>query len=264
MIQQSHNGFRIVAQVEYRHTSALLSTAKNIISNKCHNCACLLRRLLRYHRKYPNREYVIQKALSYNKTIAQEITTDSVDSSRKILLLEARAAHLYWEAVETLIYSNDDAWKRTYPHAKDPYNIAFNIGYTFLARKIREEIVFSKRSEEIGIFHIERNNHDPLVYDIMELYRQPVVDSVVVALFTKKKQAHNEISAVDIARLIKKLEQQWERPVMYRGKCFPIREMVSFELHHFATCIEQATPWHPELYPWGHNWNCNTYRTKRK
>ena len=95
---------------------------------------------------------------------------------------------------------------------------------------------------EIGIFHIERNNHDPLVYDIMELYRQPVVDSVVVALFTKKKQAHNALSAVDIARLIKKLEQQWEMPVMYNGKCFPIREMVSFELHHFAICVEQAVP----------------------
>lgn len=253
------SGPRVVAQVRYRDTPAALAAAAALIARKCRNSAALLDKFRPYQRRYPERATALEQSIRRLAVIKGRAAR--VSSGRSALfLLEAHAARAYWAGVQNLVARHDPAWKRQYPHARDPVNLLLNTGYTFLARWVREAIQAAGLLPEVGFFHAIAAGREPLVYDLMELFRQPVVDAVVLPILTKKKRPVARLSERDMRRAVAHFHEQWERPFWYRGQCLPLWQIAEREAVSLARAMLGGRPWAPYRHPWGHGWTCVGYR----
>lgn len=57
-----------------------------------------------------------------------------------------------------------------------------NFGYAFLEREVRIAIISQGLDPRIGFLHSNNDRKDSLVFDLMELFRQPVIDRLVLTL----------------------------------------------------------------------------------
>lgn len=253
------SGPRVVAQAAYRGTPAASVTAAALVARKCRNCASLLKKFLLYQRRYPERARRLESAIRTLERAAEQLSIQP-PRAPALFLAEAHAARAYWAGVGTLIAQHDLSWTRRYPHARDPVNLLLNTGYTFLAQWVGEVIRAAGLLPEIGIFHATAGGKEPPVYDLMELFRQPAIDAVVIPLFTKKKRPTRAITQRDVRRAVAKFHEQWERPFWYRGRCLPLRGIAEAEVVSLVRAMARGVAWEPYRHPWGHRWTCVHYR----
>ncbi len=253
------SGPRVVAQVRYADVVPARRTAAAIVARKCRNEAALLTKFLPYQRRYPERSAVLVRSVRRLQTLSERLE-GAPPTRPAVFLQEAHAARAYWAGVSVLLSQHDPAWKRRYPHARDPTNLLFNTGYTFLTRWVRDAVQGAGLLPEIGVLHAVADGKEPLVYDLMELFRQPAIDAVVIPLLTKKKRLLPRLSDRDIRRAVARFHEQWERPFWYKGQCVPLRQIAERECIALGRAQLRGKPWQPYHHPWGHGWTCVGYR----
>ena len=84
-----------------------------------------------------------------------------------------------------------------------------NYGYAFLEREVRIAALMCGLDVRIGFFHANDGRKDALVFDLMELFRQPVVDRLVLSLLNLKvlkpddfDRSKDDCRLTDSARLL--------------------------------------------------------------
>jgi len=100
--------------------------------------------------------------------------------------LEGRAARKYWNGIKIAVAVGDDWSGRKGRGAKDPFNAALNYGYGILYGQVERAIVLAGLDPYAGFVHVDRPGKPSLVLDLIEEFRQPVVDRAIIALFNKK------------------------------------------------------------------------------
>ena len=78
-----------------------------------------------------------------------------------------------------------EAWEwngRNRRPPKDPVNSLLSLGYTMLEQEVRIGIAGSGFDPRIGFLHSSDGRKDSLVFDLMELFRQSVIDHLVLSL----------------------------------------------------------------------------------
>lgn len=74
---------------------------------------------------------------------------------------------------------------REHRGATDVVNMALNYGYGFLLNQVWLAVYRAGLEASIGLLHTSRRRTPGLVFDLMEPYRQPVVDRTVLSLVGK-------------------------------------------------------------------------------
>lgn len=84
---------------------------------------------------------------------------------------------MYFSAYELILENTEWVWKgRSRRPALDPANALLNYAYAFLEREVRTAIVGAGLDPRFGFFHSNNGRKDSLVVDLMELFRQPIID----------------------------------------------------------------------------------------
>jgi len=104
----------------------------------------------------------------------------------KLMSIEARAAEVYWLWFGKMLGGDVAFPGRKKRGAKDPVNSLLNLGYAILFRKVFTAILLAGLDPYAGFLHSDRSGRASLVLDLMEEFRQQVVDRVVMKMFTKK------------------------------------------------------------------------------
>lgn len=68
-----------------------------------------------------------------------------------------------------------------------------NYGYAILASEITKEILHQKLDPYIGIIHADLNKKTSLTYDMIEEYRQQIIDKTVLTLINTKQVNEEDI-----------------------------------------------------------------------
>jgi group II intron reverse transcriptase/maturase/CRISPR-associated endonuclease Cas1 len=148
------------------------------------------RALLLYHSKYRRRDAVVRRRLM-DAAVAigeclQGLGRVSGWPMRKarpeIFLTEARAAAHYWEAFGALVPPHIGFRRRVHPGAEDVVNKALNYGYMHLLSRVWVAVHRAGLEPSLGLLHTGRRRSAGLVFDLMEPFRQPVVDKAVLGL----------------------------------------------------------------------------------
>ncbi len=167
---------------------------------------------------------------------------ETVEEARAdILAIEGRAAQHYWEGVRDLLVEEHGWPGRETRGADDLINSLLNYGYGVLASKVQQALVLAGLDPYGGFIHADRAGKHSLVYDLIEEFRQAVVDRAVLALLNRRMDlAMEEGKLSDPTRrlvaekVLERLEQGAER---YEGKKRSIRAILHAQARHIATYV---------------------------
>lgn len=101
-----------------------------------------------------------------------------------IMGYEGNASASYWKSILAIIPDEFGFKDRSGRYASDPVNAMLNYGYGVLEGECWRVIHYSGLDPYGSFLHVDRPGKASLVYDIMEEFRQQIVDKSVLKIFS--------------------------------------------------------------------------------
>lgn len=245
-------------QVHFSEDSVGSETAINIIQQKIRNQRGLL--LSRFQSTKRGGQFVLQKSINHSTARLNKIGIDlrslnsnSIGVRQKIFLSEAHSAQAYWKTFALLIGNSD--WKRAARRRSDLANNLLDTGYHMLFQKIERIVRETGLAPEIGLLHSESTSL-PLVYDLAELWRQPLVD-IAVLNFLRRHRLKIDNEGNHVAPVLADIKRRIEeRTVRYEKECIRAEWVIRREIIALRKNIEANIPWQPMRYLWSRSQYC--------
>ena len=181
LCNEKQSATRLLRQLEiFRDTEKQVELSREVISEKILNQCNLLKR---YGKTLENDK--LERAIKKINLAAESLK--SFKTVEEIRGAEGIASKNYFNAFPLLIDQNRWKWKGRSQHpANDPINSLLNYGYAFLEREVRISAAVFGMDARIGFFHSNDGRKDSLIFDLMEFFRQPVIDRFILSLLNKK------------------------------------------------------------------------------
>lgn len=178
----------------------------------------------------------------------------------QIMGYEGDAAKRYFGMLAKILPKDLQFEGRVRRPPRDPVNTCLSFAYTILGNQILVAIAVAGLEPFAGFLHSDRSGKPSLALDLMEEFRQPVVDRIVVRLFTKRELTKEDFTEQG-GRLLfaesgkkKFLEEIFSAisaGVTVDGKVVPFtqlmvnqaRNLVRFLLKHNAEYTPFLLPW---------------------
>src|SRR5205823_6539636 len=129
---------------------------------------------------------------------AKRVEGTCINQRRAELMgLEGVAGRLYWEGVKAIIESKAEFNGRVHQGAADAFNALLNYGYGILYAHVWGAVVNAGLEPFAGFLHVDRPGKPSLVLDLVEEFRQPVVDRTVIAFINLGQSMRMENGLLD-------------------------------------------------------------------
>jgi len=236
------------AQLAAYDNSLGLSFALGVAEGKIRNQVNLLRYLSKNRKEKQPQIYAevrlladeVQDHLAELERLKQDESVQQIDACRgRLLSIEGRAAKKYWQGIGQLLLT-DLGWPgRKTQGAADPFNSLLNYGYGVLYSQIERSLVLAGLDPYAGFLHVDRPGKASLVFDLVEEFRQTVVDRTAMAVVNRGM----EIEMDERGRLkdgfrrgfANKVLKRLEASEQYEGKRYPLRLIIQMQARHLAT-----------------------------
>lgn len=164
------------------------------------------------------------------------------DETRAALMgAEGRAAARYWALVARLIPAELGWPGRETRGAADRFNQALNYGYAVLRSQVRQALLLAGLEPSAGFLHADRPGKPSLALDLIEEFRQAVVDRTLIGLVNRgvelAQQEDGRLDAATRRRIVEKVHERMESSEPYEGKRQPIRHILQCQARHIATYV---------------------------
>jgi len=145
-------------------------------------------------------EKLTQKRVMVSKQIrrVEALGDKRVDAIRGILMgLEGLASNSYWNGVRKIIPEKFDFKGRSGRYATDPLNAMLNYGYALLEGEVWRGVHYAGLDPYGGFLHVDRPGRPSMVLDLMEEFRQQLIDKTVMGLVTKGSVSPSDFEMVE-------------------------------------------------------------------
>lgn len=179
---------------------------------------------------------------------------DYVDECRlQLMNLEAQAAKRYWEAAGHLLITVPNWQVRVHRGADDPVNTCLNYGYGILYSQVASAISLAGLDPYAGFVHADRAGKPSMVFDLIEEFRQPVVDRTVFALFNRGETIRLDGGRLNDAsrRLIgDRVLGQLDSQEPYRKRQHKLRTIIALQAQSVASYFKAETDYTDYVMRW--------------
>lgn len=110
----------------------------------------------------------------------------------KIMGLEGKASNEYWMNVKYFIPKEIEFRNRT-KQPTDLLNSMLNYGYAILASEITKSILVNGLDPYCGFLHFDMDRRTSLTFDLIEPFRQQIVDKTVISLINRKQITNDDL-----------------------------------------------------------------------
>lgn len=239
-----------------------LHLGKTFASGKIHNQANLLRYMSKNRsEKMPELFNEVRQTVLDLEVMSEAVTAlpgPTIDAVRgQLLNLEGRAAQLYWEQMQKLLRVDTDWPGREGRGATDLVNSLLNYGYGVLNTRVEQALMLAGLDPFAGFVHTDRPGKPSLVYDLIEEFRQPVVDRTVFALLNLKTGLEQDeqgyLTADTRKLLVRKLnERLQEGHERYEKKNHKLQYILYNQARHIASFVkgELGRPYEAFICSW--------------
>ena len=242
--------------------------AKKFIAGKLVNQANLLKLMAKNRRQTdPNlaeRLYKSGKMIDeVNERIAKEQGFSIDDKRQQLMNLEAEGARFYWDSIRQVLPPELDFKGRETRGARDSFNAMLNFGYqTILFPEVWKAVSYAGLDFYAGFLHADRPGKPSLVLDLMEEFRQQLVDRTLVGLITKNVIKPGEILATEVVEegrvlskevikvLLTSFQERLDSTVMFSGQRGSIKSFVQLQ----ARCVVRFLLQEAEYVPFSLGW----------
>ena len=190
------------------------------------------------------------------ETLQNPIGSYTVDDVRgQILSIEGRGAQKYWQAIGKLLLANVNWPGRRTQGASDPLNSALNYGYGILYSQIERALVLAGLDPYAGFLHTDRPGKSALVYDMVEEFRQTIVDRTVLAVFNRgaaiELDSRGRLTEKSRKSLAEKVFIRMDAQERYEDKRHPLRNIVQMQARHLAAYLrDERDTYKPFVSSW--------------
>lgn len=246
------------SQLEAYHTSLGVQLAKAFVVGKLRNQQHQLQYSGKYLKaSYPERFSRLEKKITTLKNLRRQVSTvtgDSLDSVRdKLMGFEGTGARIYWEGVAIILEGQVEFPGRQTRGAIDPINSALNYGYGILYSQVSSAVLNAGLEMFAGFLHGDRSGKPALVLDLVEEFRAPVVDRVILALVNQRITLETNDNGLTPAmrRLIAdRVLERLNTPVPYEGKRWPLGTVIQHQARHLAVAVRGERTYQPFSSRW--------------
>ena len=164
-----------------------LKIATAFIRGKIANCRVVLQR-----QKRRRSSTEIEGGIQFLKTILAKM--ESASSLDQLRGYEGTAARAYFKVLGSLVDPDIRFSGRRKRPPRDPVNSMLSYGYTLLFYNLYSLLRARGLNPHVGFLHPVRPGHPALVSDMMEEFRAPVVDTVILRLVLNRRITADDFS----------------------------------------------------------------------
>lgn len=187
----------------------------------------------------------MSRSISNIATMISNIRGDSASSVRgEVMRLEAEAAEIYWQGFRLLLPEDLDfpGRRKRFEGPEDPVNIMLNFCYGLLASEVWLAVEASGLDPFAGFLHADSPRRPALVMDILEEFRQPIVDRVVLRLVSNLKDSKSIIEGRRLKRefrfqVIKAFSERLSETLTFHGRFLPLSSHIFLQPKRIADFI---------------------------
>ena len=177
---ESRNVFLRLAQFErWKDEPFRLAFSRQVTAAKLTAQARILKRYERNHPGALEPEAVQRLQQCLDKL-------EDVENIEALRGLEGTGASAYYSQFGKMLRHVSFPGRKKYP-STDPVNALLSLGYVLLTNEIAAELVAKGFDPAIGFFHGLRYGRKSLSLDVVEPFRQPVIDRLTLRLFNRKQ-----------------------------------------------------------------------------
>lgn len=198
-----------------------------------------------------NKRKKIAEVEIYKKNISQQIkelnsiklTNNHEKVKMKIMGCEGKASYEYWSAIRLLIPSEIGFEKRT-KKPTDLLNSMLNYGYAILASEITKSILTNGLDPYCGFLHFDMDKRTSLTYDLIEDFRQQIVDKTVIHLINRKRVTTNDLdkrnNSIKLEKrklIVSKIQDKIHSTITYNGEELTYAEIINNQSNNLVKAI---------------------------
>jgi CRISPR-associated protein Cas1 len=185
---------------------------------------------------------------------ARNIHGQSVSEKRNELMgLEGVAGRIYWQAVRTIIESRAEFLGRVHRGATDSVNALLNYGYGILYAHVWGAVANAGLEPFAGFLHVDRPGKPSLVLDLVEEFRQPVVDRTVIAFINLGQGVGMSEGLLDHETRKELGQAVLERLASYqhfRGQRYQVRSIIQMQARSLVSFLRGKSKYKPFSFRW--------------
>ncbi|MEM7537536.1 MAG: CRISPR-associated endonuclease Cas1 [Chloroflexota bacterium] len=252
------------AQLQAKDTRAGLAFAFSVVEGKVRNQVNLLKYMNKNRKEKQPELYKSVSALAEDvhghlaelDPLRTNSVIQTVDACRgQLLSIEGRAAKAYWQAIGKLLRVEVGWPGRRTQGATDPFNSALNYGYGILYSQVERASVLAGLDPYAGFVHVDRPGKPSLVLDLVEEFRQTVVDRTVMAVLNRgtsiDMDERNKLTEETRRSLAEKVFARLNAAEPYEGKRHPLKSIIQMQARHLATFLrDERDEYTPFVSSW--------------
>ena len=142
---------------------------------------------------------------------------------------------------------------RDHRGADDPLNALLNYGYGILYGHVWGAVAHAGLEPFAGFLHVDRPGKPSLVLDLVEEFRQPVVDRTVIAFvnLSQKMEMKEGLLDADTRKAIaEKMLERLASPEPFHGQQFQIRSIIQMQARALVSFLRGKGKYKPFSFRW--------------
>lgn len=175
-------GLRLAQYSAFQDPQRRLDLARRIVAGKIANADAFL---ARWQRNHPGDDLYVDRA----RLRAAEESVGSARSIGELLGREGDAAATYFAVLGRIVAPAFRFTTRSRRPPRDPANALLSYGYALLAAEAASAVAAVGLDPELGMLHAPDEGRPSLALDLMEEFRVPAVDRLVLALANRRELA---------------------------------------------------------------------------
>lgn len=147
-----------------------------------HSKLCAARQFIKRHQRNHHEAHTSPQ-LERIEQIA--LTLPEAQNLAELRGLEGSAGAAYFEAFAQWVKAPPEFRRRTRRPPRDPVNALLSFGYSLLTAEVNAQILAVGLDPQVGVLHVTRAGRPALALDLVEEFRIPVVDRVVLECWNR-------------------------------------------------------------------------------
>ncbi len=223
-----------------------VALAKAFVAGKLENQANLLRYMAKYRKEtdlalHEEMMLVAIETRDYLHELDQ-LKAERVEIVReRILSVEGRASQRYWSVIARVIPAELEWPGRETRGATDRFNSALNYGYGILYSQVEQALVLAGLDPYGGFLHADRPGKPSLVLDLIEEFRQTVVDRTIIGMMNKhvaiEQGEDHLLTETTRKKIAEKVRERLESSELYEKKRQALRFILQSQARHLALFV---------------------------
>lgn len=237
-----------------------VTVAKAFVAGKLENQANLLRYMAKYRKEtdlalHEEMMLVAIETRDYLHELEQ-LQAEKIEAIREqILSVEGRAAQHYWSTIARIIPQELEWAGRETRGAADRFNSALNYGYGILYFQVEQAIILAGLDPYGGFLHADRPGKPSLVLDLIEEFRQTVVDRTIIGMVNKhvaiEQDEDHRLTETTRKKIAEKVLERLESSELYEKKRQALRFILQSQARHLALYLRgEREQYEPFLAGW--------------